>query len=319
MKRVLIILLLLSGTAQAGFIGYVKADTETIIVVGPFVDVSNGYVPETGITLGAADETALLKAATTTVTDISGATWAAITSMDGYYALTLQSGWADTEGLATIAIQDDDVCLPVKCTFMVMNDNSYEAFFENASEILTVNVTQVGGTSQTANDNGADINAILTDTAEIGAAGAGLTAVPWNAAWDAEVESEVEDAVGADVTSILADTGTDGVIVASVNADAIEAGDFKTDAIDADALNTDAVAEIWAKALSDLAAGVPSATASVLTAINYLYEAWRNKTVTDGTNSEVVIYKDDGNTKLVESDISDDGTDFTRGEMGAPD
>ena len=50
------------------------------------------------------------------------------------------------------------------------------------------------------------LDATLLDTAEIGTAGAGLTAVPWNAAWDAEVESEVEDAVGADVTAVLADT-----------------------------------------------------------------------------------------------------------------
>jgi hypothetical protein len=40
-----------------------------------------------------------------------------------------------------------------------------------------------------------DIDAILVDTAEIGAAGAGLTAVPWNASWDAEVQSEVADAL----------------------------------------------------------------------------------------------------------------------------
>lgn len=38
-----------------------------------------------------------------------------------------------------------------------------------------VNTTHVSDTAQTANDNGADINAILTDTAEIGTAGAGLT------------------------------------------------------------------------------------------------------------------------------------------------
>jgi hypothetical protein len=37
------------------------------------------------------------------------------------------------------------------------------------------NVKTVNGILQTANDNGADINAILIDTAEIGAAGAGLT------------------------------------------------------------------------------------------------------------------------------------------------
>lgn len=42
-----------------------------------------------------------------------------------------------------------------------------------------------------------DIDAILTDTGEIGAAGAGLTGVPWNSAWDAEVQSEVNDALVA--------------------------------------------------------------------------------------------------------------------------
>jgi len=38
---------------------------------------------------------------------------------------------------------------------------------------------------------------IETDTAEIGAAGAGLSAVPWNASWDAEVQSECNDALVA--------------------------------------------------------------------------------------------------------------------------
>jgi len=77
------------------------------------------------------------------------------------------------------------------------------------------------------------------------------------------------------------------------------------------------VAEIWAQAMSDLAAGAPSSTASVLTGINYLYEAWRNKMTT--SSSEIAIYKDDGTTKLVESDISDDGSTFTKGEYGAAD
>lgn len=45
------------------------------------------------------------------------------------------------------------------------------------------------------------IDQILVDTddieTQIGAAGAGLTAVPWNAAWDAQVESECNDALVA--------------------------------------------------------------------------------------------------------------------------
>ena len=41
------------------------------------------------------------------------------------------------------------------------------------------------------------VDNILVDTAVIGSAGAGLTAVPWNASWDAEVQSEVTDALNA--------------------------------------------------------------------------------------------------------------------------
>lgn len=41
------------------------------------------------------------------------------------------------------------------------------------------------------------VDNIETDTAEIGAAGVGLTAVPWNASWDAEIQSEVDDALVA--------------------------------------------------------------------------------------------------------------------------
>lgn len=42
-----------------------------------------------------------------------------------------------------------------------------------------------------------DVDDILADTAVIGALGAGLTNIPWNASWDVEVESEVNDALVA--------------------------------------------------------------------------------------------------------------------------
>lgn len=50
---------------------------------------------------------------------------------------------------------------------------------------------------------GATVSANLVDiegqTDDIGTAGAGLSAIPWNAAWDAEVQSEVADALDAAV------------------------------------------------------------------------------------------------------------------------
>lgn len=54
----------------------------------------------------------------------------------------------------------------------------------------------------------ADIAAIEAQTDDIGAAGAGLTAVPWNAAWDAEVQSEVEDALDVTLADSVPADGT---------------------------------------------------------------------------------------------------------------
>lgn len=71
-----------------------------------------------------------------------------------------------------------------------------------------LNATVSSRASQTSVDTiDGIVDAILVDTAEIGTAGAGLTeaggtgdhltAVPWNAGWDAEVQSEVQDAIEA--------------------------------------------------------------------------------------------------------------------------
>jgi hypothetical protein len=42
------------------------------------------------------------------------------------------------------------------------------------------------------------VDDILVDTAEIGAAGIGLTAIPWNSDWDVEVNSQVSDVLKTD-------------------------------------------------------------------------------------------------------------------------
>jgi hypothetical protein len=56
-----------------------------------------------------------------------------------------------------------------------------------------------GTTVKTATD-------VETDTADIqsriGTAGAGLTSIPWNAAWDAEVQSEVDDALNTAIAEL---------------------------------------------------------------------------------------------------------------------
>lgn len=113
--------------------------------------------------------------------------------------------------------------------------------------------------------------------ARIGAAGAGLTAVPWNAAWDAEVQSEAADALTAYAPAVAGSAMTlaSGAITAAVIA---------TDAIDADAISADAVAEI--------AAGGSGATPAT-------FWSYSNRTLTSGaaavtaavTGSSVTVYR----------------------------
>jgi hypothetical protein len=125
----------------------------------------------------------------------------------------------------------------------------------------------------------------------------------------------------------IIDTVVDAVLVDSAELQglisdskiAAQVKGIDTDTITAAALNADAVTEFWTKPLSDLAAGAPSATPSALTAINWLYESWRNKTTTNKDDSEIAIYKDNGSTKLCEAPISDDGTTFTKDKFEAAD
>lgn len=126
---------------------FLKADTQTIVTIGPFVDVGDGFTPQTDITL-AGNEAELLKHGSTTVVSIAAATWAAVTSCRGYYSLTLTTSHTDTEGQLTVIVQDDSDCLPVRADFMVVNANVYDSLFAAAgTDVLDVNATQWLGTA----------------------------------------------------------------------------------------------------------------------------------------------------------------------------
>ena len=96
--------------------------------IGQFVDVTDGFTPETTVALGAADEAELLKHDSTATVDISGRTWGAIGSVDGWYALSLTTADTDTPGALTVIVQDDSLCLPVHARFQVMAANPWDSF-----------------------------------------------------------------------------------------------------------------------------------------------------------------------------------------------
>lgn len=79
-----------------------------------------------------------------------------------------------------------------------VHDNSVLGYM-----LASVNVSAYVRTTDSFEDLGENIADIETDTAVIGALGAGLTGIPWNSAWDTEVESEVDDALGGGTGTAL--------------------------------------------------------------------------------------------------------------------
>lgn len=125
-----------------------QANTEVKVRIGPFVDVGDGFTPETGITLGDADEAELLKHNGVATVDISSNTWAAIASCDGWYDLTLSATDTNTEGLLTVVVQDDSVCLPVFVHFMVLAQAAWlSKYTAKDSGYMDVDIKAVGGTA----------------------------------------------------------------------------------------------------------------------------------------------------------------------------
>jgi len=152
-----------------------RQSTQVDVRIGPFVDVGDGFTPETGITLSGADEAEALRAGTATL-DISGATWAPVTGADGWYTLTLSTTATNTVGELVIVVQDDSVCLPVYQTFYVVEEAIFDALFAaSATGLLPANVTQFGGSNGTFASGRPEVNmshiagsAVSTSTAQLG-------------------------------------------------------------------------------------------------------------------------------------------------------
>lgn len=114
----------------------------------------------------------------------------------------------------------------------------------------------------------------------------------------------VADAIKAETALIVADTGTDGVVVASL----------KNNAITAAATAADFVDLLWDETEALPGQEAPAATQKLRTMLAYLYKAWRNKVLQSAT--EYKLYADNGTTLDQKATLSDDDTDFTKGEVG---
>jgi len=133
------------------FGGFLKQSTQVKQLIGPFVDATDGFTPETGITLGAADQAEAWKHDASATTDISANTWTHIA--DGMYNLTLTTSDTNTVGTLGVIVLDTSVCRPVRFNYMILTANIYDSLIGgSAVDLLDVNIAQISEDS-TAADN----------------------------------------------------------------------------------------------------------------------------------------------------------------------
>lgn len=320
-----------------------RQSTQIIVRIGPAVAVGDGFTPVASLSLGSADEAELLKANTTTTTDISGATFAAITGCDGWYGLTLTTSHTDTVGCLDVMINDDSLILPIYARFQVIEEAAYDAMYASSADPKAdINVASIDANAITATaiasdaitsakiadsaitankiasdaitaakiaDGAIDANtfaagaitasAIAADAIGASELAADAIAEIADAVWDEDAtghqtggtfgqaigdpgadtntiyKAVVTDATGAtvgvDVAAVLADTGTDGVIVASIANNAITAAAIANAAIDAATFAADVDAEILSYLVDDAtridASSLNTATVTTIPAI----------------------------------------------------
>ena len=128
-----------------------KQSTAVDVLIGPFVDSTDGYTAETGVSpsVKLSKNGQALAAKNDATTPTSDA--------DGYYNCELDATDTDTVGTLVLSVVGSATSLPVRHEYMVVEENVYDAIYGSSAAL------------------GTDVAAILTDTAEIGSAGAGLT------------------------------------------------------------------------------------------------------------------------------------------------
>lgn len=238
---------------------FLKQSTSVDLPIGPFLDATDGITEESGLTITQPD--VRLKK--------NGGAWAQKNAAqtlsheeNGWYEVTLDATDTDTLGQLLLAV-DEAGAVPIWHEFMVMPANVWDSLF--GADALQVHANEITAgliTAAAIAANAIDADALAADAvAEIadgvwdedatghqtqGTFGQAIgdPVADTNTIYKAVVSDATGATVGVDAAAILADTGTDGVIVASLATGSITAGVIAADAIGSSELATSAVDEI---------------------------------------------------------------------------
>lgn len=207
--------------------------------------------------------------------------------------------WTGTKaGYIDVAISSRNATTPPTAAAIV---NEWETQSQADPTGFHVNVLEVGSVAQTGNDNGADINTLLTRIVGTLAAG---THNPATAAQIAVLSDWIDGGRLDLILDIIAvDTTTDiPALIAALND--ISSANVLTQ-VNA-ALDT---------AIAELGVAAPTATPTLRTGLMLLYMMTRNRVDVDTTGTDAIKIYNNAGTQIASKAVTDDGTDYSEAEM----
>ncbi len=127
-------------------VSYLKASTATTLLLGPFVDATDGVTAETALTISQAD-VLLWKEGGTTLAQKNEATSCTHRS-NGLYTCPVNTTDTNTVGVLTVSVAESGA-LPVRQDYLVLAANVYDSLIA-ASDKLQVDTDEIDGSANAA-------------------------------------------------------------------------------------------------------------------------------------------------------------------------
>ncbi len=256
---------------------------------------------------------------------------------------TLDDHLTDIKGTSFVKDTHSLIDIKTETALIVVDTNELQADWTNTGRLDTILDSILEDTGTTLDNHLTDIKGtafvkdthslidILTDTAVIGALGAGLSNIPWNASWDVEVESEVADALAAINLDELIFSPVTTDFITAVDPDSVigwlahdgtgtgtGGGGFNRTTESLEAIRDNMQVAVDAAidtAISELGVAAPTATPTLRTGLMLLYMTLRNQTIVQTSGTDALEIYNDAGTLIAQKLLTDDGSDYTEAEM----
>lgn len=311
-----------------------RQSTAATLLLGPFVDSTDGDTEETGLTISQADVRLSKNGGNMAQKNESSA----LTHDElGMYACDLDATDTNTVGRLDIVIHESGALI-VRERCQVIEEAAYDAIYASsaspatAAALATVDtvVDAIKAVTDNLPDSGAlsslaQGSALATVDTVVDAIKAVTDLLPDAGALsslaqgtDLATVDTVVDAIKA-VTDALPDSGS----LTSIAQEATLGSPSVSIAADIAALNDLSAADVNAQVVDALATdtyaepgqGAPGATISIEAKVGYLYQWARNRKRTNNSTGEIEHYEDDATTIAQTRTFSDDGSITDVGEI----